>query len=114
MRSFELSTRELGPVTVVEVAGSVDSVTAPRLGDALSAALAAGQTQLVVDLGGVEYVSSAALRALLAGVKGARGSGGDLRVANARLDVSRVFAMAGFDGLVDHFDDVETAAGSFG
>ncbi len=113
MRSFDLSTRELGSVTVVEVVGSVDAVTAPRLGEALGAALAGGRPKLVVDLGGVGYASSAALRALLAGVKGARSAGGDLRLAAVTPDVAKVFELAGFDGIVQRFVDAEAAAVSF-
>ena len=113
MRSFDLSTRELGSVTVVEVSGSVDAVTAPRLAEALDAALAAGRAQLVVDLGGVGYASSAALRTLLAGVKGARGAGGDLRLAAVTPEVAKVFELAGFDGIVQRFADAEAAAVSF-
>ncbi len=113
MRSFDLSTRELGSVTVLEVAGSVDAVTAPRLGEELGAALAAGRPQLVVDLGGVGYASSAALRALLAGVKGARAAGGDLRLAAVTPAVAKVFGLAGFDGIVQRFDDAQAAVDSF-
>ncbi|TVR90479.1 MAG: anti-sigma factor antagonist [Trueperaceae bacterium] len=113
MRSFDLDTRSEGSVTVVSVAGSVDAVTAPRLGDALGAALAAGQVHLVVDLAGVGYVSSAALRALLAGVKGARSGGGDLRLAAVGPDVGKVFEMAGFDGIIQRFDDTAAAVASF-
>ncbi len=114
MRSFELTERELGPVTVMVVAGSVDAITAPRLGEALASALAAGRSRLVVDLVGVDYVSSAALRALLAGVKGSRSAGGDLRLAGVTPAVAKVFALAGFDAIVQRFDDAEAAAASFG
>ena len=113
MRSFDLDTRSEGSVTVVSVAGSVDAVTAPRLADALAAALAAGQVHLVVDLSDVGYASSAALRALLAGVKGARGGGGDLRLAAVGGEVAKVFEMAGFDGIVQRFDDAASAVASF-
>lgn len=114
MRSFDLQARSEGGVTVVEVAGSVDAVTAPRLAEALEAALAAGQARIVVDLGGVAYASSAALRALLAGVKGTRAAGGDLRLAAVGGEVGKVFEMAGFDGIVERFDDAASAAASFG
>ena len=114
MRSFELDTRTEGSVTVLSGAGSVDAVTAPRLGDALDAALTAGQVPLVVDLAGVGYASSAALRALLTGGKGARGGGGDLRLAAVGREVGKVFDMAGFDGIVQRFDDATAAVASFG
>lgn len=113
MRSFDLDTRSEGSVAVVSVAGSVDAVTAPRLSEGLDAVLEAGQVRVVVDLGAVDYASSAALRALLAGVKRARGGGGDLRLASVGPDVGKVLEMAGFDGIVQRFDDAAAAVASF-
>ena len=113
MRTFDLEEQERGPVTVIAVEGSVDAVTAPRLSEALAATVAAGRVRLVVDLGGVDYVSSSALRALLAGVKGSRAAAGDLRLAAVPPPVARVFELAGFDGIVQRFDDADAAALSF-
>ena len=113
MRSFELDTQDRDGVHLVRVAGSVDAVTAPRLGEALQATLDAGGTALVVDFRGVGYASSAALRALLAAVKGARAAGGDLRLAGVQGDVAKVLDMAGFDAIVQRFDDETAAIASF-
>lgn len=113
MRSFDLNTRTEGSAAVFEVAGSVDAVTSARLTEALNERLEAGETRLVVDLGGVAYASSAALRALLAGVKGARSAGGDLRLAAVTPAVAKVLELAGFDGIVQSFDDAAAAVASF-
>ncbi len=113
MRSFDLSTRNEANAAIVEVAGSVDAVTSARLAEALNQQLEAGRPRIVVDLGGVGYASSAALRALLAGVKGARGAGGDLRIAAVTPEVAKVLEMAGFDGIVRRFDDTAAAVASF-
>jgi len=113
MRSFDLTTAQHGGVTLVAVSGSVDAVTAPRLAEALETAVTAGQTRIVVDLGGVGYASSAALRALLAGVKGARAGAGDLRIAAVQADVAKVFELAGFGGIVQSFSDSTEAVASF-
>ena len=113
MRSFELQAHGAGGVHVVRVAGSVDAVTAPRLGEALQEALASGRASIVVELSGVSYASSAALRALLAAVKGARAAGGDVRLAAVQSDVAKVLDMAGFDGIVQRYDDEPAAVASF-
>lgn len=114
MRSFDLTSETSGDVTVLAVHGSVDAVTAPRLGEALMGAIGAGDVRIVVDLAGVAYASSAALRALLAAVKGARAGGGDVRLAQVQGDVAKVFELAGFDGIVRTFDDRGAAVASFG
>lgn len=113
MRSFDLSTRADGDVTVVTVAGTVDAVTAPRLAEALQAEVEAGRHHLVADLAGTSYVSSAGLRAFLATVKLARSAGGDVRLGAVQPSVHQVFDLAGFTTIVRFFDDVDGAVASF-
>jgi anti-sigma B factor antagonist len=113
MRSFDLSTRAAGDVTVVSVAGTVDAVTAPRLAEALQAEVGAGRHRLVADLAATTYVSSAGLRAFLATVKQARATGGDVRLGAVQPSVHQVFDLAGFTTIVRFFDDVDAAVASF-
>ncbi|CAN5797345.1 STAS domain-containing protein [soil metagenome] len=113
MRSLDLSTSTNGTATVVIVHGSVDAVTTPRLTEALDAEVDAGRTRLVADFGGVDYVSSAGLRTILATVKRTRGEGGDLRVAAVQPAVAKVFELSGFTSIVRFFDDVDGAAASY-
>ena len=112
MRSFDVEVRTEDDVSVVSVAGTVDAVTAPRLAEALQAEVAAGRPRLVVDLSGVDYVSSAGLRVILAGVKAARSGGGGLAVAAVRAPVRQVFELAGLTIIVGFHDDVAAAAAS--
>lgn len=114
MRSFEIESRAEGAATVVAVAGTIDAVTAPRLGEALQAEVAAGRARLVVDLGATAYVSSAGLRAVLAAVKAARGAGGDVAVAGARPAVRQVFELAGLTTILGFHDDTAAAVTSLG
>jgi anti-sigma B factor antagonist len=113
MRSLELSTLTDGIATVITVEGSVDAVTAPRLAVALDAAVDAGSTNVVADFGGVDYVSSAGLRTILATVKRVRAEGGDLRIAGVQPAVDKVFELSGFTSIVRFFDRVDEAVASF-
>jgi anti-anti-sigma factor len=113
MRTLEHTVRPQGAATVVEVSGTVDAVTAPRFAEALQGEVAAGHAQLVVDLADVTYVSSAGLRAVLAGLKAARAAGGDLRLAGAAAAVAQVFDLAGFGSILESFGDVDAAVASF-
>lgn len=113
MRTLEHSVRPQGAATVVAVSGTIDAVTAPRFAEALQAEVAAGRTQLVVDLAEVAYISSAGLRAVLASLKAARAEGGDLRLAGAAAAVAQVFDLAGFGSILQSFPDVDAAVASF-
>lgn len=100
-------------VTVVSIDGSVDGSTAGALVSSLREQVGAGNSRLVAKLAGVDYMSSAGLRALLETVKEARQHGGDLRLAGARPEVLRVLELSGFTGILQVYPDVEAAVASF-
>lgn len=98
---------------VVVITGSVDGITAERVHAALAAEVDGGNVCLVGDLAGVDYTSSAGLRALLATVKAARRQGGDLRLAAVTPAVRRVLDMSGFTSILRLYDDVDAAVASY-
>ncbi len=100
-------------VAIVRPLGYADAVTAGALADALNGQLRAGNTRLVVDLGELEYMSSAGLRVLLASLKEARRQGGDLRLANARAEVGQVLEMSGFNKLLQVYGTLPEAVSSY-
>lgn len=68
-------------VAVVVVEGPLDMTSAPALRAELHDLVNGGGKQVVVDLSGVDSIDSAALGALVSGLKTARKNGGDLRIA---------------------------------
>lgn len=100
-------------VGVAVVTGNADASTAPELTQALTDHIHGGSSNVVADLSGLEYSSSAGLRALLAAVKQARSSGGDFRLAAVRERVRRVLDLTGFDTIIRSYDDVDAAIASF-
>jgi len=101
------------PTTVVRIVGSVDGITAEALMATLQLQIDAGNTRLIADLSGVEYTSSAGLRALLATVKQARQHGGDFRLAAVHAPVHKVLEMSGFTTILKLYADVDLAVASF-
>ena len=83
-------------VTVVAPHGRVDSVSSAELESALVAHLGGDARRLIVDLGGVEYISSAGLRVLLMLAKKLQGTGGRLVLCAMPESVRLVFELAGF------------------
>ena len=111
--SMEVTTEQLDTATVVRVTGSVDSLTADKLSSALQAQVDQGHVRLVCDLSGVEYTSSAGLRALLATLKAARQQGGDFRLAAVRPGVHKILELSGFTSILKLYGDVGSAVASF-
>jgi anti-anti-sigma factor len=100
-------------VTVVTIDGSVDGTNAGELVSSLKEQVTGGSARLVGNLAGVDYTSSAGLRALLESVKETRQHGGDLRLAAVRPEVLRVLELSGFTSILQVFDDVDAAVSSF-
>lgn len=99
--------------TIVAVTGSVDALTAPALTKTLTDQISEGHVNLIVDLMGVEFMSSAGLRTLLGAVKEARSHGGDLRIASTNPGVDKVLKMSGFHTIAKVFASQAEAVSSF-
>lgn len=111
--SIEIQSVETGNVLVVEVSGNVNSMTAIQMGEFLEKASRQGQHNIVLELGGVEYITSAGMREILSGVKRAQMDGGDLRIANPSERVTELLNITGLTKHLSIFDSREAAVQSF-
>ena len=84
--------------TTIELVGRLDTTTAPALDKTISEDI--GDTKkLVLDIKGLEYISSAGLRVLLSAQKKMQVIG-SMIVKNVRDEVMDVFEMTGFDDIL--------------
>ena len=81
-------------VTTIEVAGRLDTITAPALDKTINEDIP-DTKNLVLDLKGLEYISSAGLRVLLGAQKKMQKIG-SMKVVNVCQEVMDVFEMTGF------------------
>ena len=105
---MKISTKESSGVAIVSITGSIDALTSEAVAISLS-----GKKQVVLDLGEVEFMSSAGLRTILGALKESRSLGGDLRIAAAQPGVEKVLKISGFTSILKSFGDVKTAVESF-
>lgn len=75
----------------VALTGSLDTATAPALEKALAPALDGATTVVVFDLAGLDFISSAGLRVLMAARKRLSARKGKLLLKNPRPHVQKVF-----------------------
>ena len=80
--------------TVIEVEGRLDTVTAPVLEKTIGENISDIQS-LILDMKGLEYISSAGLRILLSAQKKIQ-SFGTMKLINVCEDVMEVLEMTGF------------------
>lgn len=79
----------------VAMTGRLDTTTAPELEAELADELSAVK-ELVVDLSGLEYVSSAGLRVFLMTQKQMNRQGSTMIVKNVAPEIKEVFDLTGF------------------
>lgn len=95
---LRVEAEEIDSVSVLTVAGRVSSLTSPQLGAALARAVGSGARAIVLDLSGVDYLSSAGLRALLHASDRLAESGRRFIVCALQDPVSVAFGLAGMNG----------------
>lgn len=110
---MEINASEMKRVQLFEVIGRVDSSNATELGTALDKVVDEGKANLVLDLGGVDYMSSAGLREMVRVLKRVKRTGGDLRIANPSDRVKEVLELAGLDTIFEIYPTQVEAVGSF-
>lgn len=111
---MKIETRQFKRVDLVEVGGRIDSATAPQLEAALQGIIDRGRLHIVVDMQGVEYLSSAGLRVLVGALKQVRRwNRGDLRLAAVPPRITEVLELAGLNTVFAIYDTVVEAVGSF-
>lgn len=106
-------TTTLGPVTVLSVLGDIDAATFSDLVNEADRALDAGHASLVLDLSGVDYVSSGGLVALQTIAGRASSHGGRMALCSVGERVSQVLGLTGFVQVLDIYPDVVAAKASF-
>ena len=82
----------------IEIEGRLDTITAPALDKAINEDIG-DATNLVLDVKGMEYISSAGLRVLLGAQKKMQKIG-SMKVINVKESVMDVFSMTGFADLL--------------
>lgn len=85
--------------TTLALTGRLDTVTAPELEKALTELLPRADS-LVLDMGSLEYISSAGLRVILKAYKALAAKGG-LKLTGVQEAVREVFDITGFSDFLD-------------
>ena len=117
MEEIKISVSKRGygqDIYVVRVDGFIDTITAPELDRTLGTMVDQGKHSLIMDLGGVDYISSAGWGIFISRIKEIRRNGGDLKLARMSPGVYEVFELLEFDRILRAHDSIEKAEQDFG
>lgn len=92
---FQITKELAGGTLTVKITGDLNVKTAPQLEEEVTKSLG-GVKELVLYFAGVEYISSAGLRVLLALEKAMRRQSGSMKMHSVNPAVKEIIRLAGF------------------
>ena len=112
--SSSLTTERSGQTLIVSAKGRIDGANATEVQGVLSSAFEPGVKLMLLDLGGLTYISSAGLRVIMLTARTLDGSGSKFAVGSPSGPIREVFQISGFDQIIPIFDSQAEAIESLG
>jgi anti-anti-sigma factor len=106
---MQLESRQQGDIAIVQLSGRMDAERAPLFESACVSALREGSRHIVVEMSGLEYISSMGLRSFLSVAKQAKVKQGAVLLCGMQGLVQEVFDMTHVTPLFRLFDTSEAA-----
>lgn len=116
MEGIQVSVEKAGSrnnIAVIKVGGYIDTTTSAELEHSLDTLLKSGTQNIIIDLGNVDYISSAGWGIFISEIKGIRERGGDLKLVKMVPDVYEVFELLEFHYILRAFDSIDEAISDF-
>jgi len=106
---MEIETAKEKNRIIVSVTGRIDAVTAPEFEKALLNQIVQGENKFLLNFNGVDYISSAGLRSILATAQQLKPKGGNIIFSGLKGPVKDVFQISGFATMFKIFETWEDA-----
>jgi len=116
MDNITISLSESGPsraVSEIRVDGVIDTLTASEFEEVLDALVRRGRYRVIVDLAGVDYISSAGWGIFISHIRDVRNNSGDIKLANMIPNVHEIYELLEFDNVLKAFRSLDDARSDF-
>lgn len=100
-------------VSEVRVDGVIDTITAVELEEIIDTLIKRERYRVVVDLAGVDYISSAGWGIFISHIRNVRDQGGDIKLANMIPNVYEIYDLLEFDNVLKAYSSVDEARNDF-
>ena len=101
---MNIATKKESNALVVTVNGRMDAATSPEFEKSIFEFIAQGEKAFLINLSGLEYISSAGLRSILAAAKRLKEQDGKIVFSGLQGHVKEVFTISGFQGIFKIYD----------
>jgi anti-sigma B factor antagonist len=98
---------------MVRVDGVIDTMTASELERVMNTLLEQRKYKIIVDLAGVDYISSAGWGIFISNIREIKAHEGDIKLARMIPSVYEIFELLEFDSILRAYDNIEKAKADF-
>lgn len=116
MDEIKLSLSQAGPtgeLSIIRVDGVVDTITASELEAVIENLVGQQKYKILVDLGGVEYISSAGWGIFISRIQEIRENEGDIKLVNMIPNVHEIYELLEFENIIEAFDSMDHGRKAF-
>lgn len=110
---MEITEKMAENCAIIGIKGRLDTTNYSILEKKLMELIDTGQTRLVVDLSGMDYVSSSGLRILLMALKRITVAKGKFALCSLQENIKEIFEISGFTNIFDIYADEASAVKTF-
>ena len=105
---MKISQEEVGGIVCVKMSGRLDASSTPDAEKVLDQIQDAGKLKVLLNLDGLEYISSVGLRVILTLVKELGLRGGKVVLCCLSEYVKEIFEVSGFNAIIPIADSIDT------
>lgn len=116
MDEIKLSLSQTGPtreLSIIRVDGVVDTITASELENVIERLISQSKFKILVDLGGVEYISSAGWGIFISRIQEIRDNEGDIKLVNMIPNVREIYELLEFENIIPSFESLDLGRKAF-
>lgn len=97
----------------VRIDGVIDTLTASELEEVIDSLLKRKRYKIIIDLAGVDYISSAGWGIFISHIRDVRSNGGDITLANMIPNVYEIYELLEFDNVLPAYQSIDAARAVF-
>jgi anti-sigma B factor antagonist len=102
-----------GDIKIVQCKGYIDTTTSSMLENAMGELIKNQFYKIIMDLGDVDYISSAGWGIFISEIKNIRKNKGDLKLVNMKPEVMEIFELLDFTNILEYYKSLDEAAKKF-
>lgn len=96
-------------ISIIRVDGVIDTMTASELERVMNSLIEQKRYRIIIDLAGVDYISSAGWGIFISNIREIKANAGDIKLARMIPSVYEIFELLEFDSILKAYDNIEKA-----